>query len=107
MALHVPGVCPYLAVDTFGYVGSTKSKQPPLWHDLWANTMDVGLDEKGFLSREELRVRLQPFGCSEAESDAVFWRLDTSLDNRVDENEFRASWEAAVVGATREGGLSR
>jgi len=93
-------------VDTFGYVGSTKSKQP-LWHDLWANTMDVGLDEKGFLSREELRVRLQPFGCSEAESDAVFWRLDTSLDNRVDENEFRASWEAAVVGATREGGLSR
>lgn len=34
---------------------------------------------------------------TEAESDAVFWKLDANLDNMVDENEFRASWEEAVA----------
>ena len=70
---------------------------PPAWHDLWANTLDVGVHEKGFVSREELRGRLAPFGCTEAESDAVFWKLDANLDNRIDEDEFRERWEEAVA----------
>lgn len=27
----------------------------------------------------------------------MFWKLDTNLDNMVDENDFRASWEEAVA----------
>jgi hypothetical protein len=34
-----------------GGVGGGKNKQP-LWHDLWANTLDVGVHEKGFVTRE-------------------------------------------------------
>ena len=75
----------------------TNKSTTPAWHDLWANTLDVGVHEKGFVSREELRGRLAPFGCTEAESDAVFWKLDANLDNRIDEDEFRERWEEAVA----------
>lgn len=88
-----------------GAVGGFKGKKAtkgahrnrPAWHDLWADVLDTGIHEKGFVSREELRERLAPFGCSESESDAVFWKLDANLDNKVDEEEFRERWEEAVV----------
>ena len=83
-------------VETFRDKENDKHAANAAWHDIWADVLDVGVSEPGFVSREELRVRLAKFGCTEAEADAVFWKLDMNLDNKVDEGEFRSNWESAV-----------
>mmetsp|Transcript_5462 Transcript_5462/g.18811 ORF Transcript_5462/g.18811 Transcript_5462/m.18811 type:complete len:491 (-) Transcript_5462:2930-4402(-) len=71
---------------------ATKKLRAIKWDDVW----DPSKDGAG-ITREQMRGVLAKFGATEAQSDAVFFRLDENLDNVVSEQEFKAKWQAAVA----------